>query len=86
MYRPGASMANFGTAIPVYDGAKWDWVNCRELFLDDNGVERCKTTFYSIEGWDPGTGYSTRKTLEGLNMKHVADLLESNGKLGRAQA
>jgi hypothetical protein len=50
MYKPGASMSNFGTTIPVYDGAKWDWVICRELYLDDAGVEIWKTAFYQIEG------------------------------------
>ena len=47
MYRPGASMANFGTTLPVYDGSRWDWVNCRELYLDDRGVEQWKTAFYT---------------------------------------
>ena len=84
MYRPGASMANFGTTLPVYNGSKWDWVNCRELYLDDKGVEQWKTHFYKVEGWDSETGYPTRRTLEALGMKHVADILEKNNKLGKA--
>jgi aldehyde:ferredoxin oxidoreductase len=43
-----------------------------------------KTAFYQIEGWDPKTGYPTRKTLEALGMKHVADLLATKNKLGAA--
>ena len=84
MYKPGASMANFGTTLPVYNGSKWDWVDCRELYLDDKGVEQWKTAFYKIEGWDSQTGYPKRKTLEDLGMKHVADVLQSNNKLGQA--
>ena len=82
MYKPGASISNFGTTLPVYDGSKWGWVNCRELHLDDKGVEQWKTEFYKVEGWDLKTGYPTRKTLEGLNLKYVADALQAKNKLG----
>jgi aldehyde:ferredoxin oxidoreductase len=84
MYRPGASMSGASTNLPVYDGSKWNWVNCRELYLDDKGVERWKTEFYKTEGWDPQTGHPTRKVLEDLQLKHVADLLQAKGKLGVA--
>ncbi len=84
MYRRGASMANFGTMLPVYDGSNWEWANCRELYLDEEGVEHWKTAFYKTEGWDAETGYPKRKTLEDLGMKHVADVLEANNKLGSA--
>jgi len=83
MYRPGASMANFGTTLPVFDGSAWDWVDCKALYLDDAGVERWKTAFYRIEGWDEETGCPRRKTLEGLGLKHVADTLQSRNRLGR---
>jgi aldehyde:ferredoxin oxidoreductase len=82
MYRPGASVANYATTLPVYNGSKWDWVNCRELYLDDKGVEQWKTEFYRVEGWDPQTGYPTRKTLEGLGLKYIADALQAKNKLG----
>jgi len=84
MYRPGASVANHATTLPVYNGSSWDWVNCRELYLDDKGVEQWKTEFYKIEGWDPNTGYPTRPTLEQLGLKYVADLLQSKGRVGSA--
>jgi len=84
MYKPGASVANYATTLPVYNGSKWDWVNCRELYLDDKGVEQWKTEFYRIEGWDPKTGYPTRKTLEGLGLKYVADALQAKSRLGSA--
>jgi aldehyde:ferredoxin oxidoreductase len=84
MYRRGASMSGVATSLPVYDGSKWEWTNCRELYLDDSGVEQWKTSFYKVEGWDPKTGYPTRKTLEELGMKHVADVLEARKRLGAA--
>jgi aldehyde:ferredoxin oxidoreductase len=45
-------------------------------------VDQWKTHFYNIEGWDEDTGYPKRKTLEDLGMKHVADLLQANNRLG----
>lgn len=82
MYRPGASYCGFAPEMPVYDGSKWDWVNCRELYLEDKGVEHWKTAFYEHEGWDPQTGYPKRKTLEDLGMKQVAEVLSSKNRLG----
>jgi len=32
--------------------------------------------------WDASTGYPTRKALESLELKYVADELEKSGKLG----
>ena len=63
-------------------GFSWIWENCRELYLEDKGLEQWKTHFYEVEGWDPQTGYPERKTLEGLGMKKVADVLQANNKLG----
>jgi aldehyde:ferredoxin oxidoreductase len=83
MYRPGAAAASFPPAsMPVYDGSRWNWIPVRDMYLDEDGVEHWKTEFYKLEGWDPKTGYPTRKTLEELDMKHVADLLQNNNKLG----
>ena len=82
MYRPGASYCGFFLDLPIFDGEKWEWENCRELYLEDKGLEQWKTHFYEVEGWDPQTGYPERKTLEGLGMKKVADVLQANNKLG----
>ncbi len=82
MYRPGASSAALGGTLPIYDGSKWEWKSCTDLYLDEQGVEQWKTAFYKFEGWDPKTGYPTRNTLEGLGLKHVADLLQAKNKLG----
>lgn len=82
MYRPGASAAHNQPSIPVYDGTEWAWKDCSNLFLSEEGVERWKTAFYECEGWDPQTGYPRREILEKLGLKHVADILQSRGKLG----
>jgi aldehyde:ferredoxin oxidoreductase len=82
MYRPGASKAHYQPSIPVFDGSQWSWVDCSDLYLDHEGVERWKRAFYSFEGWDPRTGHPTRATLEKLGLSRVASVLEKKGKLG----
>lgn len=83
-YRPGASYCGYAPELPIFDGSKWEWVNCRELFFEDKGVEHWKTAFFKVEGWDPASGYPTRRTLEELGMRHVADVLQAKGRLGSA--
>ncbi len=84
-HRPGASYCpGEGADLPTYDGSKWDWADCRDLYIDEKGLEQWKTAFYKVEGWDPQTGYPKRKTLEDLGMKHVADVLQSKNRLGAA--
>jgi aldehyde:ferredoxin oxidoreductase len=80
MYRPGASFPSGD--FPVYDGSKWEWLPCSEMYLDERGVEQWKKEFYALEGWNTDTGFPTRKTLEELGLKHAADVLEANHKLG----
>ncbi|NLT65161.1 MAG: hypothetical protein GXX84_00995 [Acidobacteria bacterium] len=81
MYMPGATFA-MGGSKPVYQDGKWSFENQNDLYLDREGVEAFKTHFYKLEGWDPATGWPTRKTLEGLGMKKIADVMASKGKLG----
>ena len=83
-YEPGASYCGYSTTLPILNGDKWEFQNCRELYFSKEGVNQFKTHFYNVEGWNPDSGYPTRKTLEDLGMKHVADFLESKGKLGAA--
>ena len=83
MYRPGDAAASFPPAnMPVFDGSSWSWKPVRDMYLSERGVEQWKTAFYKLEGWDPKTGYPKRKTLEELGMKHVADHLVANNRLG----
>jgi len=81
MYMPGATF-KIGMGKPVYQDGKWATENQDDLYLNKEGVEQFKTHFYKLEGWDPKNGWPTRKTLEGLNLKRVADLMASKGKLG----
>ncbi len=53
--------------------------------VDRQEFERMKDEYYRIRGWDTTTGLQTRKTLEGLGLKDVADDLEGRGLLGRGQ-
>jgi aldehyde:ferredoxin oxidoreductase len=50
--------------------------------IDRDKFEDWKTKYYELEGWDTKTGWPTRSTLEGLGLGHVADELETKGKLG----
>jgi aldehyde:ferredoxin oxidoreductase len=81
MFMPGATFA-LGGGRPVYQDGKWTFENLNELYLDRAGVEQFKTNFYKLEGWDVKTGWPTRKTLEGLGMKKIADTMAGKGRLG----
>jgi len=83
-YKPGASYCGYATTLPILNGDTWEFQNCKELYFSREGVDQFKTHFYEIEGWNKDTGYPTRKTLEDLGMKDVADVLQSKGKLGAA--
>ena len=82
MFMPGATF-NLGMGgKPVYQDGQWSFENQNDLYLDREGVELFKTNFYKLEGWDVKTGWPTRKTLEGLGMKKVADTMAAKGRLG----
>jgi aldehyde:ferredoxin oxidoreductase len=81
MYMPGATFALPGEKA-VYQDGKWSFENQNDLYLDKAGVELFKTSFYQLEGWDVKTGWPTRKTLEGLGLKRIADTMSAKGRLG----
>jgi len=81
-YKPGASYCGFYTERTVLENGKWDWKNCRELYLSEKGVDAFLEHVYRLEGWNPDSGYPTRRTLEDLDLKHVADHLQKQQKLG----
>jgi aldehyde:ferredoxin oxidoreductase len=70
--------------VPCRTDGKWEYrnVNTADRMIDREAFERFKTRFYRLEGWDPDTGYPTRKTLRELNLEFVADALEKKGRLG----
>ncbi len=68
--------------LPVYEDGEWKFSNCVGRTLDRARFEDWKTKYFELEGWDTGSGWATRSTLEGLGLGHVADELERKGKLG----
>ena len=81
MYMPGATFMSLGNK-PIYTNGKWSFEDQSDLYLDKEGVESFKTHFYKLEGWDANTGWPTRNTLEGLNLKKIADIMANKGRLG----
>ena len=71
-----------GSELPMYLNGKWTYANGAGRKLDRKKVEDFKTKFYKFEGYNPENGYPTGKTLEGMGMKKVADLLKKRDKLG----
>ncbi len=49
--------------------------------LDKKKFEGMVDEYYDVVGWDKKNGFPTRKTLEGLGLKDVADELKKMGKL-----
>ena len=86
--KAGIDSAQIPEVYPVYIDKKWqywtrdDFRQKKPLFLPA-GVEQWKDYFYGQEGWDPATGWPTRKTLEALDLKLIADELERQGKVGK---
>jgi aldehyde:ferredoxin oxidoreductase len=68
--------------LPGRKNGEWDYIRVNGRKLDRAKFEEFKTEFYKLEGWDASSGWPTRDTLEELNLKYVADELETKGKLG----
>jgi aldehyde:ferredoxin oxidoreductase len=73
-----------GELLPMYDEKtqKWVYSNGAGRTLDRDKVEEWKTKFYAFEGFNTASGWPTRKTLEDLGLKKVADVMQGKGKLG----
>jgi aldehyde:ferredoxin oxidoreductase len=82
VYKPGAAFINPSGGEPVYQDGKWSWQLLSDMYLDDAGVELFKTNFYRLEGWDASSGWPTRKTLQGLALNKVADVLAAKNRIG----
>ncbi|MCL2654449.1 MAG: aldehyde:ferredoxin oxidoreductase [Coriobacteriia bacterium] len=66
--------------LPAYIDGKWEFHDCTGRKLDRDKLDAWKQKYYAFEGWDTN-GVPTRKTLEELDLKPVADALEKAGKL-----
>jgi aldehyde:ferredoxin oxidoreductase len=73
-----------GALLPMYDDKtkKWSYSDGKGRKLDRAKVEEWKTRFYDFEGFNTANGWPTRKTLEGIGLKKVADVMQSKGRLG----
>ena len=60
---------------PIVDGPGKGWKG-------EDYLETSKDEYYEWHGWDKETGLQTRKKLEELDMKDVADVLEGENALG----
>ena len=67
--------------VPDKDGKP---VSRKGAVVDRQEFERMKEEYYVIRGWDATTGLPTRRTLEDLGLKDVADDLGRRGMLGRS--
>ncbi len=73
-----------GYYMPGKVNGKWEYINLFGRKVDRVKFEEWKTKYYKFEGWNPETGWPTRKALEEVGLKIVADELEKNKKLGKA--
>lgn len=73
-----------GEVMPMYaeKTRKWSYSAGSGRKLDRARVEEWKTKFYAFEGFNTANGWPTRKTLEDLGLKKVADLMQARGRLG----
>jgi aldehyde:ferredoxin oxidoreductase len=74
--------AGGGSELPMVVDGVWKYDGGKGRKLDRAKVEDFKTRFYKFEGYNSDNGYPTRATLEKMNLKKVADLLQSKNKLG----
>ena len=70
--------------LPGLENGVWDYFGYSRRKFDKAKFEEFKTIFYKLQGWDPASGWPTRKTLESLQLTHVAKELEAGGKLGKS--
>lgn len=72
--------------IPYFSKVEW-WTNPElgeRQALDVERFRRLMDEYYTLRGWDPRTGWPTRRRLEELDLRDIADELERIGRLGLA--
>jgi len=90
-YQKGEMLSTLERALAVRDGRTRQDDNFQDLIFEkeDAGgrkyiredLERAKTDYYKLMGWDPKTGIPTGQTLHRLGLKEVAEGLEKRGLL-----
>ncbi len=73
-----------GDMMPMYDEKtrQWSYSAGEGRRLDRAKVEEWKTRFYEFEGFSTANGWPTRKTLEDMDLKKVADCMQGKNRLG----
>jgi len=73
-----------GDLLPMYDykTKKWSYSDSTGGKLDRARFEEWKTKFYAFEGFNTANGWPTRKTLEDMGLRKVADVMQSIGRIG----
>ena len=78
------NQASRGGLLPMYDdkAQKWSYATGEGRKLDRAKVEDWKSKFYAFEGFNTTNGWPTRKTLEDIGLKKVADVMQGKNRLG----
>jgi aldehyde:ferredoxin oxidoreductase len=63
---------------PGKDGKQ---ISKKGAVMEKEGFERLKDEYYTLRGWDVGTGFQTRKKLDDLNLNDIASDLGKRGLL-----
>ena len=69
--------------MPGLINNKWRYIKVLGRRFDRDRFEEFKTRFYRLQGWDTGSGYPKRETLESLDLGYVADELKKHDRLGK---
>jgi aldehyde:ferredoxin oxidoreductase len=90
-YKKGEMLCTLERALAARDGRtrKDDMLHDLYFEKEDAGgrkyrredLERAKSEYYQLVGWDPQTGIPTGSTLQRLDLKEVAEGLEKRGFL-----
>jgi aldehyde:ferredoxin oxidoreductase len=67
----------------IVPGKNGEVYSRKGMTLDRKEFEKMKDEYYQIRGWDVASGLPTRKSLEDLDLKEIADTLDEEGKLGK---
>ena len=82
-HTPFVGLGNYATYyLPGREKGRWDYIRVNGRHLDKAKFEDFKTRFYTLEGWDPLSGWPKRKTLESFGLGYVADELQKRERLG----
>jgi aldehyde:ferredoxin oxidoreductase len=68
--------------LPVYEKGQWKFSDNLGRTLDPDRFEEWKSRYFRLEGWDVGSGWPTRATLEEMGLRKIADALEHHNRLG----